>query len=72
MTPSSLLSLEDPYVAFCMNEAVWELGTFIENKLNEVSGKNDKEVEGKRRLVLKKILEAEGADSLYATPVATM
>lgn len=69
--PSDVVSVQDEYAAFCLDEAVMYFGSFVKQKLQEVKGKNEAEIEGKQKLILKKLLEAEGAEGRFATPVAT-
>jgi hypothetical protein len=61
-TPASLLNIEDPYIAFCLNQAVGYWGMTIESALDEVDGKNSKEIAIKRKAVLRKWLYPDSAD----------
>lgn len=69
--PSQLLGIDDDYLAYCIDEAVGEYGSFVRGELEQVEGKNAKEVQGRRELVLRRLLTAEKEADLYATPVAT-
>jgi hypothetical protein len=56
------LHIEDPYVAFCLNQAIGYWGISIENAMDEVEGKTAKETTAKRRAVLQRWL-AEDDDN---------
>lgn len=75
--PSDVVALEDPYERFCFDEAVMVFGSYIRKQLDKVEsggGKQNrkrKELEGKRTLVLKKLLDPNTEEAkTYATPVA--
>jgi hypothetical protein len=55
-TPSALLHINDPYLAYCVDEAVGYFGSHIEQALDEVKGKNDKIKNSKRENLLRKYL----------------
>lgn len=40
--PSNLLGIQDPYVAFCLDEAVYELASWIEDELEKVEDRGKK------------------------------
>lgn len=71
VTPSSLLGVEDAYVSFCLNEACFEWGVHVESKLQSVTGRNEQEKEGRRKLVLRSLMSEEGPKANYAVPTAT-
>lgn len=55
--PSELLDLgDDPYVAYCVDEAVGYFGTYVEDKIRNVKGKNDKVKAAKADNLLRKYL----------------
>lgn len=69
--PSSLLGIsDDDYLAYCVDEACGEWGSFVRHKLEQVEGKNEKSTEGQRQLLLKKLLEGSAAEQ-FAAPVVT-
>lgn len=69
--PSQLLAIDDAYVAYCIDDAVMTFGEFIASKLNEVKGKNAKQIEGQRLLLLRRLLSSE-AKQQFRAPIATM
>jgi hypothetical protein len=54
--PSALLDIEDPYHAFVLDEAVWELGSTIENEISKVEGKDARQIESRTKALLQKLL----------------
>lgn len=50
-----MVGILDNYQAYCFDQAIAYVGNFIKGKLDEVDGKDRKEIEGKQRLVLEKI-----------------
>lgn len=69
--PSDMMGIEDPYTAFCFDQAVGEFGSYVRHEVQSIDGKNAKAVEGKRRLRLKALLD-EDSKAKFAQPVATM
>jgi len=67
--PSELLAIQDEYLAYCLDEVVMTFGTYVKNELESVKGKNEKEIEGRRLLVLRRLLSGEGPK--FREPVAT-
>lgn len=56
-TPSKLLGFDDgSYGAYCLNEAVYVVGTHITNEMDQVKGKNDKQIRRGRQRVLDRYL----------------
>lgn len=55
--PSELLDVQDPYAAYCLDNAVSEFGRAIESELSEVEGKTKKEIQKKSDRVLRKWLD---------------
>ena len=55
--PSSLLDVSEPYAAYCLDNACGEFGRAVENALQEVEGKNKKEIKVKSERVLRKWLD---------------
>ena len=62
--------LEDPYVAYCFDQAVGELGSFIKHELESIQGKTQSAVDGKRLLRLKALL-SDDPKQQFAQPVVT-
>lgn len=56
--PSQLLGLDQPYLAYCVDEAVATWGNHVVNELDKIDGKTDKEVNRKRHNKLLQLLEA--------------
>lgn len=42
--PSDLLKIGDPYIAYCLNEACYMWGTYVDNEVNEVGEKPDRKM----------------------------
>lgn len=57
--PSEFLGIEDPYVAYCCDEAVIAFGLGVETQVDAVEAKNDKELSRKRQQVLDRLLGVE-------------
>lgn len=68
--PSELVGIEDPYIAYCFDQAVGEWGSYIRSELSQIEGKNAKAVEGKRTLRLKALL-SDDPKAKFAQPVVT-
>lgn len=68
--PSQLLGISDLYVAYCLDEACFTFGSYITGELEKVEGKKQKDVETKRKRLLKALL-SDNPDARFATPVAT-
>lgn len=67
--PSDLLSIDDEYVAFCLNQAVFHIGITIKAELEGVEGKNSKEIEQKRSRIIDKYFSDEDTVAKgYADP----
>lgn len=56
--PSALVDIEDPYSAFCFDEAVASFGNHVTAELEKVKGKNDRDVERKRKNKFLKLMGA--------------
>jgi hypothetical protein len=69
-TPSELFSIDDPYVAYCLDEAVAMIGGWITGELEKVEGKTQKAVEVRREFVLKRLL-TKGSGARFQTPTPT-
>lgn len=69
-TPSELFSIEDPYVAYCLDEAVSMIGSWIMGELEKVEGKTPQAVQARRELVLKRLL-TKGSGARFQTPTPT-
>lgn len=66
-----VLDIQDPYAAYCLDEACMAFGSYIQSELDQVTGKNDKEIQGRRTLKMKALLD-DNPEARYATPFATM
>lgn len=64
------MSITDPYVAYCFDQAVGEFGSYVRGEINAIEGKNAKAVEGKRRLRLQALLSVD-PKAKFAQPVPT-
>ena len=73
MTPSSLLGLTlGSYEAYCFDEAVWYLGTFLETELQKAGRqkkqKGEAQAEAARKRVINKYLNAGKTQGQYMDP----
>jgi hypothetical protein len=66
--PSELVAIDEAYAAYCFDEAVFVLGSYIESELEKVEGKTMQEIEGKQTLLLNKLLSGK---SRFAEPMLT-
>lgn len=55
-TPSELFNIDDRYVAYCLDEAVAMIGNWISHELDKITGKNQRQIEARRELALKRLL----------------
>ena len=55
--PSELLDIDNPYIAYCLDEAVATFGNGVSNELESVEGKSKSQVNQRRRAVLGKLLK---------------
>lgn len=69
--PSELVGIEDPYAAYCFDQAVGEFGSYVKHELEKIEGKNAKAVEGKRKVRLQALLSAD-PKAKFAQPVVTV
>lgn len=60
--PSELLGIDDPYEAYCLDEAVLSFGDGVRAELDKVKGKNQ---EQKRMMALRRML---GMKQKFADP----
>jgi hypothetical protein len=69
--PSALLGLTDAYEAFCLDEAIGDLASYIEQELEKVKVKGDKPelLEKRRQAVLESLLTGQVAKR-FADPMA--
>lgn len=65
-----MMGIEDPYAAFCFDQAVGEFGSYVKHEVQSIEGKNAKAVEGKRKIRLKALLDSD-SKAKFAQPVAT-
>lgn len=56
-TPAELLSVEDAYLAYCVNNSIYAFGTALDAELESVTGKKKEEVARKRSRIVDKWLE---------------
>jgi len=56
--PSTLLGVDEPYAAYCLDQAVSAWGGYIVSELEKVEGKDEKKVAAKRQRRLLQLLEA--------------
>lgn len=69
--PSDLLAVSDRYGAYCVDDAVAFFGNMVESELARVDGKDNKQINQRRNLVLKKMLSEVGnTGQQFADPVA--
>lgn len=61
--PSVIYHIEDPVECFTFDRAVYEFGSFVAAKLEEVEGKDKKEIERKRLRVIQKYFPKAQASS---------
>lgn len=62
--PSQLLGIDDPYEAYCLDEAVLAFGDGVTAELDKVKGKNQAQ---KRMMTLRRLL---GLKQKFADPAA--
>jgi hypothetical protein len=55
--PSVMLGIEDPYVAYCLDSAVFTFGQALKAELEGIEGKNKNEIKRKQDRVLQKWLD---------------
>ena len=63
--------IEDPYVAYCFDQAVGEFGSYVKHEVSSIEGRNAKDTEGKRMLRLRALL-SDDVKAKFAQPVATL
>jgi hypothetical protein len=56
--PCALLGIDDPYVSYCVDEAVGSWGMYVENELDKIEGKNGKDTARKQHNKLLQLLDA--------------
>lgn len=67
--PSELVAIDDEYVAYCLDQAVFHVGTTIKSELESVEGKTDQELTAKRQAILNKYFSDEDTTARqYADP----
>lgn len=55
--PSELLGIEDAYLAYCIDGAVYEFGVTLKNELESIEGKSKQEIKNKQDRLLRKWLD---------------
>lgn len=72
--PSSLVAVDDDYVAYCLDQAVGYFGRTLEAELEKAGSdaKNDEEAEWKRQRVLSSFLgeDKKPQRGMFADPAA--
>lgn len=68
--PSSLLHLEDPYQAWCLDEATWMFGNHVEHLMNQAEQGQDKpaQKQAARQRALTAALKEPGTATTKAPP----
>lgn len=66
--PSELLDLHDPYVAYCLDEAVATFGNGVVQELDSVEGKTSRDISRKRKAILGKLLQLPDEMRFRAPP----
>lgn len=56
--PSTLVAIDDPYLAYCFDEAVSAWGGYITRELEKITGKKEKDVERKRHNRFLQLIDA--------------
>jgi hypothetical protein len=72
--PSSLIGVENDYVAYCLDEALSVLNNGINERVNAVAQAQDRKaasIEAKMRRELSKILGIDDSEQYYRTPSIT-
>lgn len=69
--PSSLVGLSDSYAAFCLDEAVYVFGIYVESELHSATKEttDSKKAEAQRRNVLARIFAMDDYDEQQASSV---
>lgn len=70
--PAALAGVSDPYAAYCLDEAVYAFGTYVEAELNESAkgAKNEKAAQRKRMMRIQSLLrDDEGPEASGKAPV---
>lgn len=67
--PSELLSIKGSYEAFCLDEAIWVFGSYVESELDKIKGKTEKQIANKKEAKLKTLLGAK-EEQAFADPAA--
>lgn len=71
--PSELLGLDDPYVAWCLDEATYMWGSHVDHEVDRAGHKKQKgedALKNKRLLTLNRLLDAEEMPLSVSEPVA--
>lgn len=66
--PSEMLGLENTWDSFCLDSAIWVFGSHIENEMNKIEAKTDKEREHKRDSVLRRYIPELAKAQKFADP----
>lgn len=56
--PSDLAGIDDPYLAFCFDDAVATWGNYVTQELEKIKGKKEKDVERKRHNRFLQLMDA--------------
>jgi hypothetical protein len=65
-TPAELLFIEDPMLAFSINNSVYSFGSALEHELDSITGKKKEQVQRKRQ---QKLSDWLGIPRQYRNPI---
>lgn len=66
-----MMGIEDPYAAYCFDEAVSEWGNYVRGEIDKVEGPNVKTIQARQQVVLRGLLSGESDKQRFRVPVAT-
>lgn len=66
--PSELLTIDDPYTAYCVDQAVAAWGNFVESELAKIEGNTSTDVERKQLARLNELLGKEQVKGRFRDP----
>lgn len=67
--PSSFLGVDEPYPAFCLDEAAFAWGSYVDSELDSVDGKTAEEIRRNRERAFNKLMDIPLS---YADPAAIL
>ena len=68
--PSQILDIKNGWVAYCLDNAVWEFGQWVHTKLDEVPEAKKAEVTKKRRAAKLNAILSDKPELAFADPAA--